>query len=133
MVQLSAGMASSNSASALQAELTSELERYQPRRGGDYAAVTALMLAWEDDDLGCIQEVKQLSCVLQEKFHYEVRQFLIPSDRPQPSLSRAISDFLYQYGSPGNLALIYYGGHGDPDLDGEKEAVWAASDTFSFV
>ena len=91
------------------------------------------MIVWEDDDLGCIQEAKQLSIVLQEKFHYEVRQFLIPSERPQPSLSRAISDFLYQYGSPGNLALIYYGGHGDPDLDGEKDAVWAALDTFPFV
>ena len=126
-------MASLNSASALQAELTSELETYQPRRGGNYAAVTALMLVWEDDDLGCIQEAKQLSIILQEKFHYEVCQFLIPSERPQPSLSRAISDFLYQYGSLGNLALIYYGGHGDPDLDGEKDAVWAALDTFFFL
>lgn len=119
-------MESSNSASALQAELTSELEQYQPRRGSDYVAVTALMLVWEDDDLGCAEEVKQLSIVLEEKFHYKVRQFLIPSERPQPSLSRAMSDFLYHYGSPGNLALIYYGGHGDPDLEGEKDAVWAA-------
>lgn len=116
----------SKSASALQAELTSELEHYQPRRGRDYAAVTALMLVWEDDDLGCIKEVRQLSILLEEKFHYQVRQFLIPSERPQSSLSRAISDFLYHYGSPGNLALIYYGGHGDPDLEGERDAVWAA-------
>ncbi len=114
------------SASLLQAHLSSELEHYLPQRNKYYNAVTALMLLWEEDDLDCIREVRQFSLLLEERFHYKVRQFLIPSDRPQTSLNRAISDFLYSYGSRGNLILIYYGGHGDPDLEGEREAVWAA-------
>ena len=119
-------MAMSQSASALQDELTAELDRYQPFRGSYYAAVTALMLVWQDDDLGCINEVRELSVILEQVFHYTVRQFLIPSERSQASLGRAVSDFLYDHGSCGNLVLIYYGGHGDPDLEGGKEAVWAA-------
>lgn len=113
-------------ASILQTELTSELDRFQPRRGKDYDAVSVLLLVWQDDDLGCLSEAKQFSALLETDFCYSVREFLIPSDRPQASLNRAISDFLYSNGSHGNLVLIYYAGHGDPDLDGERDAVWAA-------
>lgn len=115
-----------NLGSTFQTELASELDRFQPRRGKDYAAVSVLMLLWQDDDLGCLAEVKQFSSLLETDFRYSVRQFLIPSDRPHASLNRAVSDFLYSNGSYGNLVLIYYAGHGDPDLEGERDAVWAA-------
>lgn len=110
----------------LQAKLNTGLEQYRQRRRNDYAAVSVLMLLWEDDDLGCIEEVKQLSAIFRETFHYTVRQFLIPTERPQSSLCRVVSDFIYEFGSSGNLVLVYYGGHGDPDLNGDREAVWAA-------
>lgn len=119
-------MEPSHSVSALRLEFNTELEQYQHRRRNEYAAVTALMLSWEDDDLDCIEEIKQLSTTLRKHFQYTIRQFMIPTQRSQASLFRAISDFLYNFGSSGNLVLIYYGGHGDPDLSGERDAVWAA-------
>ena len=110
----------------LRAELSNELERYQSRRSYGYFSITVLILLWEDDDLNCMKEVKLLSAMFKDRFHYEVRQFLIPSERPQDSLNRAISDFVYTFGAKDNLLLVYYAGHGDPDLEGDREAVWAA-------
>ena len=110
----------------LKADLTARLRQYRPQRGRYYKMVTALMLLWQDDDLGCLAEVQQFSAILRTDFGYRVQLFSIPTDRPQDSLNRAVSDFLYRYGAFGNLILIYYAGHGDPDLGGERQAVWAA-------
>ena len=88
--------------------------------------MNALMLLWEDDDLNCIQEVKQFSTLLDKKFRFNVRQFLIPSSRPQDALNKAVGEFLYSFGTHDCLIVVYYAGHGDPDLDGDREAIWAA-------
>ncbi|KAL8754111.1 MAG: hypothetical protein Q9199_004578 [Rusavskia elegans] len=114
---------------SLKTEFSAALGHYQPQRTKYYNAVTVLMLLWQDDDLGCLAEVKQFSASLQSHFGYKVQLFFIPSIRPEASLCRAISDFLYDYGSSGNLVMLFYAGHGDPDLGGERQAVWAALKT----
>ena len=110
----------------LKTELRAELDYYQPQRSKYYGTVTVLILLWQDDDLGCLIEANQFSAFLKLHFNYQVQLFFIPSNRPETSLSRAISDFLYDHGSLGNLVLLYYTGHGDPDLEGDRQAVWAA-------
>ena len=58
--------------------------------------------------------------------NFSVHQFLIPSEKSQACLSRAVLEFTYSYGSCGSLILVYDAGHGDPALDGDRQAAWAA-------
>lgn len=110
----------------LKAELSTELGHYQSSRAKYYHAVTVLMLLWQEDDLGCLAEAQQFFALLHSHFGYQVQMFFIPSDRSEASLGRAVTEFLFKYASCGNLVLLYYTGHGDPDLGGDRQAVWAA-------
>jgi hypothetical protein len=107
-------------------QLSNDLVNYSFVESPYYNSATVLALSWEEDDLGVIREIRQLSTLFRELLNFEFRRFIIPSERSQAILSRAISDFVYEFGGEGNLIIIYYGGHGDPDLDGDRQSVWAA-------
>ena len=57
-------------------------------------------------------QVDALRALLTNKFNFETYEFKIPSKEWQTYFVKAVADFLYDYDSPNNLAIIYYGGHG---------------------
>ncbi|KAL4917859.1 hypothetical protein BDW62DRAFT_201412 [Aspergillus aurantiobrunneus] len=103
-----------------------ELDHFSLTANNYYRQATVLALSWEEDDLGVIQEIRQLKTLFNDLLNFEFREYAIPSDRPQAALFCVLADFVLKFGEKGNLIVIYYGGHGDPDLDGDKQSVWAA-------
>ena len=53
-----------------------------------------------------------LRALLTNEFNFETHEFKIPSKEWQTGFAKAVADFTYNYDSPNNLAVIYYGGHG---------------------
>ena len=120
-------MASMDSAlDDLKYELTQGLSKYTARGTREYESVRVLLLFWADDDLGVLREVLDVTAMFRDVFHYDVIQFVIPSERSEASLSREINSFVYEYGLEDSLLIIYYSGHADPDRDGNQESIWAA-------
>ena len=93
---------------------------------GEYDSVNVLLVYWEDDDLGCFEEIKAVKSFFEDAWHYDVHILPIPAERSQAALQSDLSQFVLLYGSTvQSLLVIYYAGHGDPSLD-RKRAVWAA-------
>ena len=102
------------------------LKEYQTHREQRYAAVTVLILSWKDTDLKLDEEFQALESLFQKTFNYHVKRYEIPSERPQYQLGHHINNFLPLHGVPGNLVIVYYGGHGGPPKNGSTECEWAA-------
>ncbi|KAL9610414.1 MAG: hypothetical protein Q9167_004869 [Letrouitia subvulpina] len=93
---------------------------------GEYESVNVLLMHWEDDDLGCLEELNMVKSFFEDSWHYNVHILSIPSERSQAALQSDLSQFILLYGSTvQSLLVIYYAGHGDPSLD-RKRAIWAA-------
>ncbi|KAL9092581.1 MAG: hypothetical protein Q9165_004385 [Trypethelium subeluteriae] len=107
-------------------KLSDELEQYQLRRAQRYTFVTVLILYWKDTDLKLWDELKELEDLFRNTFNYNVERYEIPSQRSQDQLEHIIDLFLIRYGTPDNLVIIYYGGHGGPTKNGSTECEWAA-------
>ncbi len=90
-----------------------------------YKSVNALLLYWQENDLGVETEVSMLQRFLAADYKFNTTTFAIPSERPEQALRKAISDFIFDRALPGTLAVIYYGGHGDPD-EVSRKSIWAA-------
>jgi len=79
-----------------------------------YSRVHALLLSWEDDDLGVVSEVNALKDVLADLYHYNVQTYKIPSIKPKRALDARLEDFLRkaeEEGGQETLLIVYYGGH----------------------
>jgi hypothetical protein len=96
-------------------DFTRSLGGYFPAGSQYYTHVNTLLLYWEEDDLGCLKEVKKLKDLLEQHFRYAVYTFIIPTRRPQALLQREISKFVLEHSLESTLTIIYYSGHGDPD------------------
>jgi len=83
--------------------------------GGGYRSINALLIYWQANDLGFQTEVSVLQKFLANEYNVHNTVFAIPSERSEQALRKALSDFSYERALPGTLALLYYGGHGDPD------------------
>ena len=95
-----------------------------PNRGQSrYKEVHALLLSWEDDNLGVIDEVTELNNVFTDLYHFETEQWKIPSDSSHLSLAAKIIGFVNDYGSNENLLVVYYGGHGV--MNDDRQCVWS--------
>ena len=94
-----------------------------PNRGlSRYKEVYALLLSWEDDNLGVVKEVAELQQVLTDVYHFEVEAWKIPSAKSHNSLATKILGFINEYDSESNLLIIYYGGHGY--MNDDRQCVW---------
>lgn len=104
------------------------LAHYQPRRLRRYTAVHALLLYWEDDDIGVAKEIKELTDMFRDvsKFGYQVWPYRIPSRDPARSLSYTVAQFLHNFDREDNLIIVYYGGHGGPKIKSKSPCTWAA-------
>lgn len=77
----------------------------------NYDRVGVLLISWQADDLRAWStEIQRLEAIFQEKYHYEVQHYHIPSEKPVTGLNRKVAEFAYEYDGPNNLAIVYYGG-----------------------
>ncbi len=56
-------------------------------------------------------QVDKLRDLFQNTFNFKTEYYEIPSDRRETALHKKVADFCYEYDSPEDLAIIYYGGH----------------------
>lgn len=92
-------------------DLESAVKAGWPRAPGTrYTNVKALLLSWEDDDLGVMREIKRLRCVLENKYDYHTQTFEIPSRKPDIALKGKVVEFLAE-DDENTLLILYYGGH----------------------
>jgi hypothetical protein len=78
--------------------------------------VHALLLVFEDDDLGVSHEVDQLFGVFKNDLNVTTsKKFTIPSKNPFAVLERLLYDWKKKYSRPESLLILYFGGHGYQD------------------
>ena len=92
------------------------------RRMPRYKEVHVLLLSWEGDNLGVIEEVIELEGLFRNTYHFETEGWRIPSKRSHNSLAAKILGFLDDYESKDNLLVVYYGGHGE--MNDDRQCVW---------
>ena len=104
--------------------VTSAGEAAFPNRGvSRYKEVHALLLSWEDDNLGVVDEVIELRDVFRVMYGFETETWRIPSERSHNSLAAKILRFLDVHESKDNLLIVYYGGHGE--MNDDRQCVWS--------
>lgn len=103
-------------------------------RNANYDLVTALLVYWEDDDLGCEAEVHKLRDLLKETFNYVTKILKLPRRFPDMVLQAEINIVVVNSDKEKkrNLIMVYYGGHGKPD-DTRKGSVWSAYRCVLFI
>lgn len=95
-----------------------------PNRGKPrYAAMHVLLLSWENDDLGVMTELLELRNVFETYYSFNTQEWKIPSDESHNSLAFRCIEFLKDFGSPENLLIVYYGGHGL--MNDDRQCVWS--------
>ena len=91
----------------------------------EYAAVTALLLYWKENDLGPELEVDAVRDLFENDFGFTSLTVPIPSQHAQQELNKEISSFVARYSNQTDtLILIFYAGHGEVDKKGK--GLWAA-------
>ena len=53
----------------------------------------------------------KLRLLFERDFNFKTDHFEIPSERWETALHKKVADFCYEYDSPEDLAIVYYGGH----------------------
>lgn len=75
-----------------------------------YSQVYVLLVSWEEDDLGVATEINRLGHVFQDRYHFKVQYYRIPSAKPDRALYSRVLGFLDLDGDD-TLLIFYYGGH----------------------
>ncbi|KAH6681779.1 hypothetical protein B0J14DRAFT_695277 [Halenospora varia] len=84
-----------------------------PRRS-QYGSVNVLLLHWQDDSLGVQKEIKDLKDMFQKSYNYNTNLIKIRSKDSHEQVHAALEALKGQSG-PGDLMIVYYGGHNRPD------------------
>ncbi|KAL8698675.1 MAG: hypothetical protein Q9224_001744 [Gallowayella concinna] len=93
----------------------------------DYATVTALLLYWDENDIGPEEELNTIRELFERDFGFSSLTFPIPTLRAQQELNREISAFVANYSNQvDSLIVVYYAGHGEVNDDGKS--IWAAKE-----
>ena len=95
-----------------------------PQNLPQYTQVHALLLNWVEDDLGTDEELFELHAQLQEQFNFTAEIWKIPSKLPEYELQKKITDVMAAHGGKDKLLIVYYGGHGKYDQNGQS--IWQA-------
>lgn len=88
-----------------------------------YASLHALLLSWEEDDLGVGEEVYNLGNVLRNQYAFDVRYWKIPVKKSTIRLAKLIVDWTEEHEGEDKLLLVYYAGHGW--MDSSRQAIWS--------
>jgi hypothetical protein len=84
-----------------------------------------LLLSWEADDLGVEAEIQPLRRVLEDRYHFGVQDYKIPSIKPDKALKKRIFDFLDE-DDKDTLLIVYYAGHARGALQSNEASLWFA-------
>ncbi|KAK3936705.1 hypothetical protein QBC46DRAFT_345351 [Diplogelasinospora grovesii] len=98
--------------------LSAKVEERWPTRNMPYSRVSALLIQWEDDDLGVHEEIRELHELLARWFRYSVEEWFIPKGSHGEiymALLNKLHSFTKASDGEGSLVLIYYGGHAKQD------------------
>ena len=96
-----------------------------------YATVNVLLLYWEDDDLGVIDEISVLERIFSDNYRYSTERWAIPSEDSDDSLLLKLHGFRKSNDRDDNLFIIYYGGHGY--LNPSRQPIWVSSVPMIFL
>ena len=95
-----------------------------PNRGRSrYREAHVLLLSWEDDNLGVINEVTELEDVFRQCYSFGTEEWKIPSKRPHNTLASKILEFSNNYEGKDSLLIVYYGGHGL--MNDDRQCIWS--------
>lgn len=83
----------------------------------------ALLLSWEEDDLGVGEEIANLGNVLVDQYAFEVRYWQIPVKKSTIKLTKLTVDWTEEHEGDDKLLLVYYAGHGW--MDSSRQAIWS--------
>ncbi|KAF8856020.1 hypothetical protein BDZ45DRAFT_804520 [Acephala macrosclerotiorum] len=113
----------------LGADLNAAVQAVWPsRHQSRYVKAHVLMISWEGDDLGVWQEIVPLRTVFEEKYHFQVEEYKIPSiDQPDRALKRRSIEFLDSVDKQDTLLIVYYAGHARKAPDASTAPLWCAS------
>jgi hypothetical protein len=84
-----------------------------------------LLLSWQNDDLGVEAEIEPLRRVFEDRYHFEVQEYKIPSIKPDKTLKKRIFDFL-EGDDKDTLLIVYYAGHARSALQSNEASLWFA-------
>jgi hypothetical protein len=90
-----------------------------------YSQVHVLLLSWQADDLGVEAEIQPLRRVFEDRYHFSVQDYKIPSVKPDKALKKRIYDFLDE-DDKDTLLIVYYAGHARCALQSNEASLWFA-------
>lgn len=89
-----------------------------------YHTVQVLLLNWALDDLGTEVELQALGNQFKSQFNFKTEFWKIPSHESENELEKKLSQIKGTLEGPGNLLIVYYGGHGK--WDPRSRSIWTA-------
>ncbi|KAL7958637.1 putative subtilisin [Trichoderma compactum] len=93
-----------------------ERERQTMRRYND---IQALLICWKDANKTFSNQRSKLKTVLNENYNFRTSSIDIPQTDPNQFLRDEICSFLRTHDKSSNLLIVYYGGHGGIDAEGQ--------------
>jgi len=110
----------------LGADLNEAVQAAWPKRHSiRYSQARVLLLSWQADDLGVEAEIEPLGRVLEDRYHFSVRDYKIPSIKPDRALKKRVYDFL-EGEEKDTLLIVYYAGHARAALQSNEASLWFA-------
>lgn len=95
-----------------------------PNRGRSrYKQVHVLLLSWEEDDLGIIDELSGLQTVLEDLYRFQTETWKLPTRKSHNSLVSRMIKFLDDFEADDSLLIVYYGGHGG--MNDDRRCLWS--------
>lgn len=104
--------------------IRAKLEQYKPQRQNGYVAANVLVITWQDDSIGCADEVDALNRVFHDSLGYGVWPYKIPSLHSQSELNYSVATFIKSFSGEDKLLIVYYGGHAGRSPD-RTPFIWA--------
>ena len=97
--------------SAFRDYLTQAADAAFPRGQARYTKAHVLLLSWEQDNLGAIDEILELQYVFRKTFLYDTEEWKIPSSHSYKYLRKRVNNHLDDFEDKETLLVVYYGGH----------------------
>jgi hypothetical protein len=92
-----------------------------------YANVRCLLISWEEDNLGCIQEINDLHNVLSHSYAFKCDSFQLPSKDSERQLRLKLNHF-DSITEETDLFIVYYGGHAEQPGTDSEDFYWTATE-----
>lgn len=109
----------------LGADLNDAVQAAWPKRHSiRYSKVCVLFLSWVDDDLGVKDEIEPLRRVFEDRYHFEVEEYHIPSLKPDKALKSRVIKFL-EVEDKDTLLIVYYAGHAKGAQQSNEASLWS--------